>query len=348
MSHPSTDSGSGASPDMCCRRLAGSPDTKRSTDCISTALPKPAAGPRPNRVRRWLLRLLRIVAIIYLVLVLLVSMFQEHLIFPGAYMSVPPGIARVPVNSESFRLDLPDGIQVSGLFLPARATASSAERSPTILYFYGNGSSLAVSAAELDLFRSCGANVLSIDYPGYRPSTGEPSEANCYAAASALWDYALTRPEVDPDQIIIVGWSLGGAIALDLAHKHPSAPSPRGLMLISSFTSLDEMARLWMPFLPTGLLLRHHFTNITKIPDIHCPIIIAHGENDPMIPYAMSLRLRDAATGSASVQQFPIRGAEHNDVFDVGSRQIALALTNLINTLQRPASAITPPESGDK
>lgn len=304
-----------------------------------------ANPPQANSIRRWALRLLRIVAIVYLVLVLLVSMFQEHLIFPGAYMSVPPGVARVPVKSESFRLDLADGIQVAGLFLPARATVGSAKRPPTILYFYGNGSSLAVSAAELDLFRSCSANVLSIDYPGYRPSTGKPSEANCYAAASALWDYALTRPEVDPDQIIIVGWSLGGAVAIDLAHKHPSAPSPRGLMLISSFTTMDDMARLWMPLLPTRLLLRHHFSNLTKIPDIHCPIIIAHGQEDPMIPYAMSLRLRDAATGSTSVKQFLIPKAEHNDVFLIGAHQISGALTDLINTLPHPTTTVAPPDS---
>ncbi len=294
------------------------------------------------------MRLLRIVIIVYIVFSLLVAMSQEHLIFPGAYMSVPAGIARVPANSESFRLDLADGIQVSGLFLPARATTSSAQRRPTIIYFYGNGSSLAGSATELDLLRNCGANVLSIDYPGYHPSTGKPSEANCYAAAEALWDYAIKRPEVDPHQIIIVGWSIGGAVAIDLAHKHPSAPSPQGLMLISAFTSMDEMARLWMPLLPTGLLLRHHFTNITKIPDIHCPIIIAHGQEDPMIPYAMSLRLRDAATGSSSVRQFPIPGAEHNDVFLIGAHQISGALTNLINTLPHPTTTTAPPESGDK
>ena len=301
---------------------------------------------RANRVRRWLLRLLRIVAIVYLVLVLVMSMLQEHLIFPGAYMSVPANVARVPTNGESFRLTLPDGIQVAGLFLPARAagtTTTSAGRRPTILYFYGNGSALAVSAAELNLFRNCGANVLSIDYPGYGASTGKPSEANCYAAAAALWDYALTRPEIDPDQIIVVGWSLGGAVALDLAHKHPSI---RGLMLISSFTSMDDMAHLIMPFLPTGLFLRHHFLNINKIPDIHCPIIITHGQDDPMIPYSMSLRLRDAATGSSSVRQFPIAGAEHNDIFAVGARSISAALADLINTLghPKPTTSSTAPD----
>lgn len=312
-----------------------------------------ALPPRRNRIRLWILRLLRIVVIVYLVLTLLASMFQERLIFPGAYMSVPAAFIRIPADSESFRLSLPDGIQVAGLFLPARAartSTTSAERLPTILYFYGNGSALAVSADELELLRNCGANVLSIDYPGYAPNTGKPSEANCYAAAQALWDYALKRPEVDPDKIIIVGWSLGGAVAIDLAHKHPSAPSapsPRGLCTISAFTSMDDMARQIMPLLPTRLLLRHRFSSITKIPDIHCPIIIAHGEDDPMIPCSMSLRLRDAATGSSSVKQFLIPRAEHNDVFAIGARQISAALTDLTNTLRRPATApaASPPNS---
>lgn len=304
-------------------------------------------SPPPKRVRRWLMRLLRIIVIVYVALTLLACMFQEHLIFPGAYRSDPATFTntKLPAESEPFQLHLPDGIEVVGLFLPARAartTATSAERPPTILYFYGNGSALAYSLPEMNLFRSCGANVLSIDYPGYAPSTGKPSEANCYAAAEALWNYSLTRPEVDPNKIIIVGWSLGGAVAIDLAQKHPAT---RGLFTISAFTSMDDMARQTMPLLPTRLLLRHHFSNITKIPDIRCPIIIAHGEDDPMIPYAMSLRLRDAATGSNSVKHIPIPGAGHNDVFPIGAHQIAAALTDLINTLPHSATIASPPDS---
>lgn len=302
---------------------------------MEPSVSQPAASKarsKPHLARRWPVRLLRIAAIVYLLYAVLVAVFQEHLIFPGAYMPIPAAFKRTPANSEPFRVKLPNGLEASGIFLPGARSPASAQRLPTILYFYGNGNTLSTSADELELFRNCGANVLSIDFPGYGPSAGKPSEANCYAAANALWDYALARPEVDPNQIIIVGWSLGGAVAIDLAQQHPTV---RGLFTISTFTTMGEMAHISMPLLPTQLLLRHQFRSIGKLPDIHCPIIIAHGEDDPMIPYSMSLRLRDAAASSPSVQHIAIPRASHNDVIAQGARPIANALTELLAPLRQ-------------
>lgn len=285
------------------------------------------SSPAKPRLRRHLARILTIVAICYTLFAGYVTMFQEHLIFPGAY--VPAPLHQTVPNSEGFRLPLPNGLVATGIFAPA--LRSTVTRAPTILYFYGNGDSLATSAGAIELFRSTGANILAIDYPGYGASTGKPSETNCYAAANALWDYALTRPEVDPDRIIVVGWSLGGAVAIDLVHTHPSA---RALFTISTFTTMGDMARRQMPFLPTSLMLRHHFLNMDKIPAIRCPIIIAHGDDDTMIPPSMALRLRDAATSATSVRHLPIPNAGHNDVLLQGQRHIKDALTTLLSTLQ--------------
>ena len=87
------------------------------------------------------------------------------------------------------------------------------------------------------------------------------------ATADAAYDYLVSTRGVEPDRIIAAGWSLGGAVAIDLASRRQVG----GLIAFSSFTSLGDMARRILPFVPVSLLLRHRFDSVSKIAKIGCP-----------------------------------------------------------------------------
>ena len=110
-------------------------------------------------------------------------------------------------------------------------------------------------------FRRLGLNVLIPDYVGYGMSGGSPSEKGCQATADAAYDYLVSTRGIDPRRIIAAGWSLGGAVAIDLASRRQVG----GLIAFSSFTSGVDMARRMLPFVPVSLLLRHRFDSIDKI-----------------------------------------------------------------------------------
>src|SRR6185503_8795814 len=112
-------------------------------------------------------------------------------------------------------------------------------------------------------------------------------EKGVYATAEAAYAHLMSRDDVDKNKIIVGGWSLGAAAALELASKHRVA----GVMTFSAFTSMGEMARRVMPILPTSLLLRHHFENEKKIRQLDLPMLIVHGRRDSIIPFDMSRRL---------------------------------------------------------
>jgi pimeloyl-ACP methyl ester carboxylesterase len=291
------------------------------------------SAPKPRRTwRRLGWSVVRIVLLVYLGLTLVFAAIQTNLIFPGrASQGRPEARFTPPPGAELVTLRTAVGTPVAALFGPALTpegrSRADAATCPTLLYFYGNGMCLATALDEFDLFRRLGANVLIPEYPGYGLSGGRPGESACYAAADAAYDHLLTRPDVDPARVVAAGWSLGGAVAIDLAARRPVA----GLAVFSTFTRLPDLAALHFPFLPHGLLLVHRFDSRAKLPRVGCPILIGHGTHDSIIPAAMMDHL--AAAARAPVTRLPVPGADHNDFFDAGRRPVAVALRRFLDGL---------------
>jgi len=118
----------------------------------------------------------------------------------------------------------------------------------------------------------------------------------------------------DPGRIVIFGRSMGGAVAARLAATRPSG----GLILESSFTSLEAMARTLYPFLPGFLFrrLRGRFDTLESVKDVRAPIFVIHGTQDEIVPFRMGEAL---LAGAAEPKEWlTIDGAGHNDTFWVG------------------------------
>jgi fermentation-respiration switch protein FrsA (DUF1100 family) len=176
-----------------------------------------------------------------------------------------------------------------------------------LLYCHGNAGNLSHRGGSiLALQRELGASVLIFDYPGYGRSEGKPSEAGCYAAAYAAYDWLLREPGVPAERILLYGGSLGGGVAVDLACRR----GHRALLLANTFTAMPDVGRSLYPWLPVRLLMRNRFDNLSKIKLIHRPVVIAHGTADRLIPLAQAERLFAAA--NEPKRFYPIPGADHN------------------------------------
>jgi fermentation-respiration switch protein FrsA (DUF1100 family) len=269
---------------------------------------------------------------VYLGMIALLFALQTRLIFPGAEtQGQPSAVVRPGPGSELLTLETARGERVAALFGPALTAAGrplpDAAARPTILYFYGNAMCLRDAAFELERMRRLGVNVLIPEYLGYGMSGGKPGEAGCYTTADAAYAHLATRPDIDPHLIVAAGWSLGGAVAVDLAARRPVA----GLILFSTFTSGIDMSRRLFPFLPASLLLRHRFESRKKIARVTCPILIGHGRRDRIVPFAMAESL--AASARSPVMRLTIDEADHNDFYAIGGAAIDQALTRFLDQL---------------
>ena len=209
--------------------------------------------------------------------------------------------------------------------------AGNDPKAPAVLYLHGARWNLTGSVTRIDRWRQLGFAVLAVDYRGFGKSSDvAPTEAYAYEDAEAAWDYLA---KIAPGRSrYIVGHSLGGAIAAELARRRPDAS---GLVLEATFTSVRDMVSLssW-GFLPVGLILTQEFDTLGKIPEVRVPLLVVHGTRDSIVPFEMGEKLFAAAT--APKQFLRVEGASHHNLSSVGFDQYRAALAQHLSLRKRP------------
>jgi fermentation-respiration switch protein FrsA (DUF1100 family) len=143
----------------------------------------------------------------------------------------------------------------------------------------------------------------------YRYITGSPSEANCYSDIDSVYEYLLTERKVLPEHIVLYGRSLGSGPSCYLASKTAKAGrSVAGLILHAPFMSVLRVVLPDLGFTVLG----DKFPNIDRMRSIECPVFIAHGAKDEIIPYDHGLALINAVPVKAKAEFHSGTGMRHN------------------------------------
>jgi pimeloyl-ACP methyl ester carboxylesterase len=293
----------------------------------------PAAPVQTGRrtIRSRLFRIVRSVLVVYLGVVLVLLLLENWLV----YHPTPAEAGWKPVAGqglEEIRVTAGDSTAIHALWAPRP------ESNLALLYCHGNAGSLQHRVgAILELRKALDVSVLIFDYPGYGLSEGKPSEAGCYAAADAAYDWLAQR--VPPERIVLYGKSLGGGVAVDLAARRPH----HALVLLRTFTSMPDVGSAHFPWLPARWLMRNRYDNLSKIGSCSRPIFVAHGDRDELVPLALGQRLYEAA---GEPKQFYLMDGGHNDPIPPGC--LAALADFLHHSFVGPPSGggLRPPQGG--
>ncbi len=161
----------------------------------------------------------------------------------------------------------------------------------TLIYFHGAGLNIGYNVTQVHWLRQLGFDVLLVEYRGYGLSEGGfPTEQSFYEDAEAALRYVTQNQRIPTDEILVYGHSLGGAISIDLATKHPDLA---GIIVQNSFTSMAEMVArsTYARWFPVQAILHQRFESLQKVSQLQTPILLIHTTGDPMIPFQMSQRL---------------------------------------------------------
>jgi alpha-beta hydrolase superfamily lysophospholipase len=210
-------------------------------------------------------------------------------------------------------------------------------QAPVLLYLHGARWNLTGSVTRIERWRKMGFHVLAIDYRGFGKSTdASPSEQLAYEDAEAAWDHLAKAEPARPRYI--VGHSLGGAIAAELATRRADAS---GLVLEATFTSIRDMVEqtAWR-FVPVGLVLTQEFDTLSKVPRLRVPTLIVHGTGDKVVPYEMGERLYAAAAGPKRFIR--VEGGSHHNLSSLAADQYRAAMRELFRHGARALEASGP------
>lgn len=285
-------------------------------------------------------------ALAYVSTGLLLALRQRHLIYrPAPELSMQPDAPDFNLPYEEVWIPIAGSQErLHGWWIPTPTppeTFAVLPEEPTnilaspkvMLYLYGVGRNMGDYnyLARVSAFRQLGFSVLVFDYRGYGLSEGDfPNESQVYQDSQAAWNYLRDERQIPPEQIVIYGESLGGAIALDLANQHPEAG---GLIIQSSFTTMAEVVghRRLLQLFPINWLLTERFDSLSKVRSLQVPVLFLHGSDDSVVPPEMSQQLYEAAPEPK--QLFMISGADHVRIYQPGEQSYLKAIQRFVESL---------------
>lgn len=272
-------------------------------------------------------------ALAVFILSVLAMWFENRLIFfpekypRGGWDAVyeAAGQRRLDVSVEDCWFTTEDGAKIHAWYISGKPSLKppAPRPKPVVLWFHGNAGNIAGWFPDYRSVARHGVDVLAVDYRGYGRSEGSPNEEGVYSDAMAAWRYLVEEREVNPSQIIIYGFSLGGAVAVDLASKVGAA----GLVVQSSFTSVPDMAASIFPLVPKAFV-RTQMDSAAKIPTVSAPKLFIHSPRDELVPYRLGKKLFEVAGEPKSF--FVVEGAGHNDTFAAGGPALVSALIDFM------------------
>jgi hypothetical protein len=251
-----------------------------------------------------LIAVLAVLLVVYVGLAAMLYFTQRSMMYFPETIHTSPAEAGLP-EAEEISLTAADGVRIVGWHVAPR------DGQPVILYLHGNGGALRYRVERFHRLIKEGVGLVAIEYRGFGGSEGSPSEAGLFADAEAAYAFAAGRYR--PDQLVLWGESLGTGLAVYLAAEKPVGR----VILEAPFTSTAAVAaqRYW--FMPVRLLMKDQFRSDERIANVTAPVLILHGLNDRVVPYAMGEQMFDLAKGNKHIVRF-IDGS-HEDLDQFGA-----------------------------
>jgi len=261
-----------------------------------------------------------IYAVIGLLLLNVLMYFQQPqmIFFPMSELYQTP--TDWGLEYEDVTLNTEDEVQLHGWYLPKRGSEH------VLLFFHGNAGNISHRRDSIQVFHRLGLNVLIIDYRGYGLSEGKPSEQGLYRDATAAWRYLTEEKGFEPENVIIFGRSLGGAVAAKLA----AGVQARGLILESTMSSAGDFARAVFKILSRLVVIRYDFNTAQHIQRVNYPVLVLHSPEDEIMPFHLGKKVYELAN---QPKQFVHMRGDHNNGFLRSQPEYQQELDSWLKTL---------------
>lgn len=269
-------------------------------------------------VTKTILRMSKILVMAMLLFFLLLRLRGDRLVFHPVAFPYPDGnweMADQVKGAHKDTFTTPDGVTLHGCFF------SIPGADYVMLWCPGSMGNSTFDLDRVKLFQRVGFAVFTFDYRGYGKSDGVPSEEGIYRDTRAAYDFLVNKKSVPPDRIVIFGRSLGGAVAIDLAHRLSRENAVvRAVVVESTWTSSKAMVKEFLGAAPPWQPLPSKFFSLGKVGEIEAPVMVIHGTEDSTVPLSHAQEIFKHIKGERK-QNYFIEGGGHNNAYLVAGLQ---------------------------
>ena len=223
------------------------------------------------------------IIIAYIVVIIFVYFYQRNLLYHPSENNYQNDT--IQFNHQEIFIKVNDEIKLKSWIIN-----KDLKNFKTLVFFHGNAGDLSNRIYKLNELDKLNINILLISWRGFSGNEGYPTEKNLYEDAEAAIKW-LNKKKVSNSQIILYGESLGTGVAVEIASKN----NFNSIILESPFTSIENSAKIYYPYLPVKFLLKDRYDSISKIKKINSPILIMHGRKDDIVPFFMGKKLFEKA-----------------------------------------------------
>lgn len=217
-----------------------------------------------------------------------------------------PGLPFTPARAEleyrDIHLSAADGTRLHAWWLPAKPGVAA---KGTVLHLHGNGGNLAWHLGGAYWLPAQGYQVLMLDYRGYGLSEGKPSLPAVYQDIDAAFAWLEQAPEVQGKPLILLGQSLGGALAVHYLSERPQRRAALHALALDGVpasyrgVARHALSRSWLTWplqVPLSWLIPDGDSAIHGIAALEgLPLLILHSADDEVVPFANGRLLYQAA-----------------------------------------------------
>ncbi|MEM7122139.1 MAG: alpha/beta hydrolase [Pseudomonadota bacterium] len=236
---------------------------------------------------------------------------QRHFLYnPGSDL---PDITQSQIaDIEAVTLTTEDGLELLAWYKPAE------DGKQTFVVTHGNAGHIGHRTGKLAVFAEAGYGMLLVEYRGFGGNPGKPTEEGLYRDAEAGFAFLAERG-IGAEQVIAYGESLGTAVAVQMAARHPVA----AVVLEAPFSSIGDVAATHYWYVPMARwMVLDRFASDQHVERVEAPLLILHGGDDGVVPTRLGRKLFDAADEPKVHWLAP--DADHNDLYDHGAGDVVL------------------------
>jgi pimeloyl-ACP methyl ester carboxylesterase len=249
-------------------------------------------------MQKMVIDILATLVAVFLGVTVMLYFFQDKMIF-FPQPTAPGNLARYAANE--IRLDAGDVI-LSGWFFKKEIGPEH----PLVVYYGGNAEDVSLNFDDMRRFAA--RSFLFMNYRGYGDSEGKPCETDLFADALFVLDHILATEGIDPAHVVLMGRSLGSGVAVHVAANRKVG----GVVLVTPFDSLINVAKAHYPIFPVGLMLRHRFDSASLAPGIAIPALFLTASRDQVVPVRLSKKL--VSLWGGPVTAVTVEGTDHNTI----------------------------------